>query len=615
MSLNIPRSQYRKKKDHVSINKENVEVQKNNNLIKDKNSCKSNKGLSVNYLSYNPIIQVQKSFLNETKFKIHYDDEEHFRSRSRVRKDTLNKTVLCRARSSSNCRNSVSSDKKAKINNKCQRSQSENRKTSSQDALCAGTVSQHAHIQKTRHLSAEVKKRTFTSIEMWKNKMRKPYTGTVPKNLAAKYPNVDKVHTKIKLRKSAEHVKGLPKKSSNLQSEIDPTIKQNKNIKESIFSVIKHLPNEIVPILQDNNLLNTRVDINTSTNNIAENDEQNDYLNIGFEVSSTTSITPLDGLLLPAITPAKVRYLKRDVTHYGNKLLNKKEDFENIHPYGYDYLEEVPRMERKRENNTPKLSFHFLKQNVNADQRRIVVGYLIRLGVHLQYSSNIIYQTVKLFDIAIDRILVDTDNIQLMALACLWITLKREIVSHKIPSATTIVEMAKDLYIGQEKDLLMYERKIILAVDFNLRFADPFSLIFYYILNVIRDNIYNVNSNNILHIYFCGSYLLDISMLDENLCDKPVYVLAMAAAELSFCSIYSDNIGTADTWCKFWSQKYSLKEWEETAMSFTKQTIIRQALANTFGSNIVYKKYLHSKRGKVSNFLLDKLKKSLCKNN
>lgn len=49
-------------------------------------------------------------------------------------------------------------------------------------------------------------------------------------------------------------------------------------------------------------------------------------------------------------------------------------------------------------------------------------------------------------------------------------------------------------------------------------------------------------------------------MLDENLCDKPVYVLAMAAAELSFCSIYSDNIGTADTWCKFWRQKYSLKE-------------------------------------------------------
>ncbi|XP_072764183.1 uncharacterized protein [Anoplolepis gracilipes] len=505
MSLNIPWSQYRKKKDFVSINKENVEVQKNNNLIKDKNSCKSNKGLWLNYLP-NPIIQVQKSFLNKTKFKIHYDDEEHFRSRSRVRKDTLDKTVLCRARSSSNCRNSVSSDKKDKINNKFQRSQSENRKTSSQDAH-AGTVSQHAHIRKTRHLSAKVKKRTFTSIEMWEDMMRKPYTGTVPKNLAAKYPNVDKVHTKIKLRKSAEHIKVLPKKSSNLQSEIDPTIKQNENIKKSIFSVIKHLPNEVVPILQDNNLLNARVDINTSTNNIAENDEQNDYLNIGFEVSSTTSITPLDDLLLPAITPTKVRYLKRDVTHYDDRLSNKKEDFENIHPYGYDYLEEVPRIERKRDANTPKLSFHFLKQNVNADQRRIIVGYLIRLGVHLQYSSNIIYQTVKLFDIAIDRILVDTNNIQLMALACLWITLKQEITRHKIPSATTIVEMAKDVYIGQEEDLLMYERKIILAVDFNLRFADPFSLIFYYILDVIRDNTYNINTNNILHIYFCARYI------------------------------------------------------------------------------------------------------------
>lgn len=76
----------------------------------------------------------------------------------------------------------------------------------------------------------------------------------------------------------------------------------------------------------------------------------------------------------------KVRYLKREATH-GNKLSTKKEDFEHIYPYEYDYLDEVSHVERERESKTPKLSFHFLKQNVNADQRRIIVGYLIRLGV------------------------------------------------------------------------------------------------------------------------------------------------------------------------------------------------------------------------------------------
>lgn len=45
-------------------------------------------------------------------------------------------------------------------------------------------------------------------------------------------------------------------------------------------------------------------------------------------------------------------------------------------------------------------------------------------------------------------------------------------------------------------------------------------------------------------------------------------------------------------------------------MSFTKQNIIQQTLeSDKFGSNIVYKKYLRSKRGRVSNFLLDKMKK------
>lgn len=50
---------------------------------------------------------------------------------------------------------------------------------------------------------------------------------------------------------------------------------------------------------------------------------------------------------------------------------------------------------------------------------------------------------------------------------------------------------------------------------------------------------------------------------------------------------------------------------EEMAMSFTKQIIIRQAVeSDKFGSNSVYKKYLRSNHGRVSTFLLDKMRKA-----
>ncbi|XP_050448849.1 uncharacterized protein LOC126850185 [Cataglyphis hispanica] len=627
MSTNALRSQYLNelkniRKQCMSANKENMQVQKGNSHAKDKNNRK-HKGLSLKVKNSlpNSTTQMQKSFLGETKFKIHYDNEEHSRSRPRVRKDTSHTTNSYRTRSSSNSQNRIPSDKENNMNNKLlQRSRSESRNIPPQNAQCVRRASSHAHIPKTNCLSAEVKRRTFTSIEMWKDKMRKPSTGTVPKNLAGKYPNIniDKVHTKIKQRKNSitESIKALSQRTSSLQSEID-RLKQNHNIKDSTFSlktVTKFLSSEGLSNVQDKNLLNARINFNTSTNNIVKTDKQNYQLNIVFGANvSVNSITPLDSSLVPPITPTKVRYLKREEAHNSAKLLVKKEVPEDIYPYEYDYLEDVPQMEREREDNAPKLSFRFLKQSVNADQRRIIVGYLIRLGVHCQYSSNIIYQTVKLFDITIDRILIETDNIQLMALACLWITLKRELTSYKIPSATTVVKMAKDLYTDQEKNLLNYEKKIILAVKFNFRFADPYSLLFYYIVDVTQDKKCNINSRNIPRIYFCGSYLLDVSMLDENLCDRSVCVLAIAAAELSLYAVYSDNIVSDNIykWCKLWRQKYSLTECEEMAMSFTKQIIIRQAVeSDKFGSNIVYKKYLRSKHGRVSTFLLDKMRKA-----
>ena len=63
----------------------------------------------------------------------------------------------------------------------------------------------------------------------------------------------------------------------------------------------------------------------------------------------------------------------------------RKEDIdEDIdRKYDYDYMDDIPSMERQRDDNAPNLSTRFLTENVNAEQRRIVVGYLIRIGVNM----------------------------------------------------------------------------------------------------------------------------------------------------------------------------------------------------------------------------------------
>lgn len=80
----------------------------------------------------------------------------------------------------------------------------------------------------------------------------------------------------------------------------------------------------------------------------------------------------------------KVSYEKDKVK---NQFSTKKEDFEYINQTlsdnNSDYLRKLPDTEREREESAPKLSSSFLRENINAQQRKIIVKYLIHLGVSL----------------------------------------------------------------------------------------------------------------------------------------------------------------------------------------------------------------------------------------
>ncbi|KYQ51458.1 hypothetical protein ALC60_09456 [Trachymyrmex zeteki] len=378
------------------------------------------------------------------------------------------------------------------------------------------SVVQLPNIKKIKHLTDDVKRRTFSSIQMWKDKMRKSCTGTVPKNMMANtnlnnktlsLVGINKINSRTNLQKNSitGSMNLQPKISQNHAKNLNEGIQQVQNV-DSLKNALQQISNEIEIFLQNKLPLTAQNDTN-KRNFISENDDNNNLLG-ATPLYSSNSVTPSDGSFFLPLTPTKVHYEKCVMTR---KLAIKKEnEFDVIceTPYERDYLEDISETEHKRDDNAPRLSSHFLRENVNAEQRRIVVGYIIRLGVHCYYSSHVIYQTVKLFNVAIDRIHVKTNDIQLMGLACLWIILKQDAPSDKIPSATVILELAKDLYSNQEKHLLKYEKKILCAVKFNTRFADPFSLLSYYILNVNQDSQCNIiKPSDIACIYFCGSYM------------------------------------------------------------------------------------------------------------
>lgn len=77
------------------------------------------------------------------------------------------------------------------------------------------------------------------------------------------------------------------------------------------------------------------------------------------------------------------------------ELLERRNDFkEEIDPfpaellYHAEYHDELPMIEREREQKAPQLSRNFLTRHINAEQRRLVVIFIIRLGVSRRKKKN-----------------------------------------------------------------------------------------------------------------------------------------------------------------------------------------------------------------------------------
>ncbi|XP_076395028.1 uncharacterized protein LOC105663339 isoform X1 [Megachile rotundata] len=278
-----------------------------------------------------------------------------------------------------------------------------------------------------------------------------------------------------------------------------------------------------------------------------------------------------------------------------------------------EYLEDLPIIEQQREERSVRLSVNFLRGNVNAEQRRLVIIFMISVGVHCRYPSFAVYQAVKLFDAALDRIPMQTPVVQLHALASLWIALKKQEHFHRIPTAAKMVNLAKELYQDREDLLIACEAKILQALDFNLTFADPFSLFNYHLINCQR--CLNISEESVMFLYNCGGYLIDVTLLDEQFCRKGAGLIAATAAELALGLAFDAIVDNARPRWLFWRGLLSanvprlIAKYRDEEIDRSRVTMLRRVLISgkkRYGFDAVHKKYSRSRHGRISERLLDR---------
>ncbi|CAK9794622.1 G2/mitotic-specific cyclin-B [Anthophora plagiata] len=335
-----------------------------------------------------------------------------------------------------------------------------------------------------------------------------------------------------------------------------------------------------------------------------------------------STATPIDGAPPPS-EPAipiksKCKAVEPSETDRGVQVPSCSKDrdpFPAALVYHTEYLEDLPIVERDREKLTPVLSKNFLtERHINAEQRRLVVIFMLHLGTHCRYPSYIVYQSVKLFDLVMDRIRVETALIQLTALASLWIALKKQENFHKIPTAKSMVALANELYAGREDLLIKYERKILQTLNFNVTFVDAFTLYTHHLINCIR--FIDISDETTTFLYNTGCYLIDVTLLDEQFCRTPASLIALTAAELAL-GLVLDVATTAQArprWL-FWrgllfaATCHLPDRYGDEEIDWTRITMLRRLLNSGkkhSGFDVVYKKYSRSRHGRISESLLER---------
>ncbi|KAF7987142.1 hypothetical protein HCN44_001797 [Aphidius gifuensis] len=92
------------------------------------------------------------------------------------------------------------------------------------------------------------------------------------------------------------------------------------------------------------------------------------------------------------------------------------------------------------------------------------------------YSSSTLYIAVRIFEDVV-RIIKDTvDNLQLIALAAIWIAIKRDSITYIIPTTQKVADYSNGVFT--DADVRKCKAEILAAIKFDLAYADPSFILF-----------------------------------------------------------------------------------------------------------------------------------------
>lgn len=297
------------------------------------------------------------------------------------------------------------------------------------------------------------------------------------------------------------------------------------------------------------------------------------------------------------------------------KLQHKAVQQKRTHPeqiateliYNLAYRDENLEYETKK----LQISLSMTNQNITPQQRVIIINFVMNLSVHYAYPSFITYEAIHIFDSYLCRKKVETEKLQLAILAAMWIALKKDFSIFKVPPASKMISFAGGYY--KEHSLLhKCEIDILATLDWMFHVTDPFSIIAYYISNYDLD----VHDPRMEKLYYCASYLIDLSAYKEALLHHTM-LLITAAIQISSRVVLASAKERSSRSAKWSTCSYFTKDKTIVAFNFAENDInpVRKELLRLVlksgnpekNYHTVYKKYTLVRYGGVAKFLLERV--------
>ncbi|XP_044004872.1 G2/mitotic-specific cyclin cig2-like [Aphidius gifuensis] len=222
------------------------------------------------------------------------------------------------------------------------------------------------------------------------------------------------------------------------------------------------------------------------------------------------------------------------------------------------------------------------------------------------YSSSTLYIAVRIFEDVV-RIVKDTvDNLQLIALAAMWIAIKRDSITYIIPTAQKVADYSNGVFTNE--DVIKCEAEILSAIKFDLAYADPSFIMSYCLVSNTSSLI--ASDEKIARAYYFGSYMIDLALLDDQLMSISPILLATTVGEIAIGLVMQPEKYLSLIHFEQWRTDIARNSFKDSDIFKVRSKIVRCIVASCTDksySRTIYKKYKRTRYGAISDDFLKKV--------